>query len=79
MTERREETQIEQAIARLISEGRISRRSFLRRASRGGLVLGSALSLPAILAAVSWVLVDATPHMKYCGIILEEESLVFSL
>src|SRR5438105_662778 len=51
MTERREETQIEQAIARLVSEGRISRRSFLRRASRGGLVLGSALSLPAILAA----------------------------
>src|SRR5438094_490476 len=51
MTERRDETRIEQAIARLVAEGRISRRSFLRRASRGGLVLGSALSLPAILAA----------------------------
>lgn len=51
MTERRDETQIEQAIARLVAEGRISRRSFLRRASRGGIVLGSALSLPAILAA----------------------------
>jgi spermidine/putrescine transport system substrate-binding protein len=51
MTERRDETLIEQTIARLVADGRISRRSFLRRASRGGLVLGSALSLPAILAA----------------------------
>src|SRR5436190_4479942 len=51
MTERGDESRIEQAIARLVAEGRISRRSFLRRASRGGLVLGSALSLPAILAA----------------------------
>jgi len=51
MTERRDETLIEQTITRLVAEGRISRRSFLRRASRGGLVLGSALSLPAILAA----------------------------
>lgn len=51
MTEQRDESQIERTIARLVAEGRVSRRSFLRRAGRGGLWLGGALSLPAILAA----------------------------
>ncbi|MDP9271654.1 MAG: spermidine/putrescine ABC transporter substrate-binding protein [Chloroflexota bacterium] len=51
MSDPRELTQIEQAIERAIAEGRISRRSFLRRAGRGGLWAGGALSLGAILAA----------------------------
>lgn len=51
MSDGREQTEIERAIERAIAEGRISRRSFLRRAGRGGLWIGGALSLPAILAA----------------------------
>ena len=51
MHDGREMTEIERAIERAVSEGRISRRSFLRRAGRGGLWVGGALSLPAILAA----------------------------
>jgi spermidine/putrescine transport system substrate-binding protein len=46
-----ERSQIERAIERAVAEGRISRRSFLRRVGRGGLYVGGALSLPAILAA----------------------------
>ncbi|MDQ2941863.1 MAG: spermidine/putrescine ABC transporter substrate-binding protein [Chloroflexota bacterium] len=42
---------IERAIERALSQGRYSRRGFLRRAGTGALVAGSALSLPAILAA----------------------------
>jgi spermidine/putrescine transport system substrate-binding protein len=44
-------TRLEQAIARAMREERISRRRFLRKAGRGGLYAGGALSLPAILAA----------------------------
>jgi Spermidine/putrescine-binding periplasmic protein len=44
-------TQIERAIERAVANDRLSRRAFLRRAGRGGLIAGSALSLPAILAA----------------------------
>jgi spermidine/putrescine transport system substrate-binding protein len=43
--------EIERAIERAVADGRVSRRSFLRRAGQGGLWLGGALSLPAILAA----------------------------
>jgi spermidine/putrescine transport system substrate-binding protein len=46
-----ERSEIERAIERLVAEDRLSRRSFLRRATRGGLYVGGALSLPAILAA----------------------------
>lgn len=42
---------IERAIERAAANDRLSRRAFLRRAGRGGLLAGSALSLPAILAA----------------------------
>lgn len=44
-------TRLERAIARAWWQERISRRGFLRRAGRGGLYAGGALSLPAILAA----------------------------
>jgi spermidine/putrescine transport system substrate-binding protein len=47
----RDETNIERAIARAFSTGRYSRRSFLRRAGRGVVVAGGALTLPSILAA----------------------------
>jgi spermidine/putrescine transport system substrate-binding protein len=50
MTERRDGTDIERAIRRAFSR-RISRRAFLKRAGRGGLYAGAALSLPSILAA----------------------------
>ncbi len=46
-----ERTEVERAIERMVAEGRLSRRSFLRRVGRGGLWVGGALSLPAILAA----------------------------
>ncbi|HEX5397101.1 MAG TPA: spermidine/putrescine ABC transporter substrate-binding protein [Candidatus Limnocylindria bacterium] len=42
---------IEAAIERAVANDRLSRRAFLRRAGRGGLMAGSVLSLPAILAA----------------------------
>ncbi|MEP6469297.1 MAG: spermidine/putrescine ABC transporter substrate-binding protein [Chloroflexota bacterium] len=44
-------TRLEQAISRALQQDRYSRRSFLRKAGRGGLYAGGALSLPAILAA----------------------------
>jgi spermidine/putrescine transport system substrate-binding protein len=44
-------TRLEQAISRGLQHDRYSRRSFLRKAGRGGLYAGGALSLPAILAA----------------------------
>ena len=48
----RDETQIERAIARAIRpQRRLSRRMFLRQTGRGAVIAGSALSLPAILAA----------------------------
>ena len=48
----RDETRIERAIARAFRpDGRMSRRSFLRQTGRGAVIAGSALTLPAILAA----------------------------
>jgi spermidine/putrescine transport system substrate-binding protein len=44
-------TRLEQAISRALQQDRYSRRNFLRKAGRGGLYAGGALSLPAILAA----------------------------
>ena len=44
-------SQIEIAIENLLRRDPISRRSFMRRAGRGGLAFGAALSLPALLAA----------------------------
>jgi spermidine/putrescine transport system substrate-binding protein len=44
-------TRLELAISRALKEDRYSRRGFLRRAGRGGMYAGAALSLPAILAA----------------------------
>jgi spermidine/putrescine transport system substrate-binding protein len=46
-----EQSSIERAIERALAQGRYSRRGFLRRAGQGALFAGSALSLPAILAA----------------------------
>ncbi|MGH2401355.1 MAG: extracellular solute-binding protein, partial [Candidatus Limnocylindria bacterium] len=51
MDDRSRDSQIERAIARAFTGGRYSRRTFLRRAGKGAVVAGSALSLPAILAA----------------------------
>ena len=42
---------IELAIERALRQDRISRRSFLGRAGKGGLALGAMLSLPALIAA----------------------------
>jgi spermidine/putrescine transport system substrate-binding protein len=48
----RDESQIERAIARAFEpRRRMSRRMFLRQTGRGAVIAGSALSLPAILAA----------------------------
>jgi spermidine/putrescine transport system substrate-binding protein len=47
----RDNRDIERAIARVFSGGRYSRRIFLRRAGKGIVVAGSALSLQSILAA----------------------------
>jgi spermidine/putrescine transport system substrate-binding protein len=46
-----ERTRLERAIARALRQDRMSRRGFLRKAGRGGIYAGGALSLPAILAA----------------------------
>jgi spermidine/putrescine transport system substrate-binding protein len=47
-----DETQLERAIARAFRpQRRMSRRMFLRQTGRGAIVAGSALSIPAILAA----------------------------
>jgi spermidine/putrescine-binding protein len=46
-----QQTAIEAAIARMVANGRLSRRDFLRRAGQGGAYLGGALSISAILAA----------------------------
>ena len=48
----RDETRIERAVARAFRpQRRLSRRMFLRQTGRGAVIAGSALSLPAILAA----------------------------
>lgn len=44
-------SQIEIAIEHLLRRDPISRRTFMRRAGRGGLAFGAALSLPSLLAA----------------------------
>jgi len=44
-------SRIEMAILQAMRHDRISRRSFLGRAGRGGIALGAALSLPALIAA----------------------------
>lgn len=44
-------SQIDIAIERLLRRDSISRRTFMRRAGRGGVVLGAALSLPSLLGA----------------------------
>ncbi len=46
-----DDSKIERAIASAFNGGRYSRRIFLRRAGKGVVVAGSALSIPAILAA----------------------------
>ena len=46
-----QQSAIEAAIARMVANGRVSRRDFLRRAGQGGAYLGGALSISAILAA----------------------------
>jgi len=51
MSDREELSQIERAVERLMRGDPISRRTFLRRTGRGGLALGAAMTLPAILAA----------------------------
>ncbi len=48
---RDQQSHIERAIERAIANDRLSRRAFLRRTGRAGLIAGSALSIPAILAA----------------------------
>jgi spermidine/putrescine transport system substrate-binding protein len=51
MSDQSRDSQIERAIARAFNGGRYSRRAFLRRAGKGAVVAGSALTLPSILAA----------------------------
>jgi spermidine/putrescine transport system substrate-binding protein len=51
MTDQSQESQIERAIARAFTGKRHSRRVFLRRAGKGVVVAGSALTLQSILAA----------------------------
>lgn len=51
MSDHDERSQIERTVERLMRGDAISRRTFLRRTGRGGLALGAAMTLPAILAA----------------------------
>lgn len=51
MSDREPRTQIELAIDNLMRRDLISRRTFMRRAGRGGLAFGAALTLPSLLAA----------------------------
>jgi spermidine/putrescine transport system substrate-binding protein len=44
-------TRLELAIERAMRQDRVTRRTFLGRAGRGGIALGAALSLPALIAA----------------------------
>jgi spermidine/putrescine transport system substrate-binding protein len=46
-----QQTAIEAAIARMVANGRLSRRDFLKRAGQGGAYVGGALSISALLAA----------------------------
>ena len=51
MSDQEPRTQIELAIDNLMRRELISRRTFMRRAGRGGLAFGAALTLPSLLAA----------------------------
>jgi spermidine/putrescine transport system substrate-binding protein len=51
MSDLERRSQIDIAIENLLRRDPISRRTFMRRAGRGGLAFGAALSLPALLAA----------------------------
>lgn len=51
MSDQEPRTQIELAIDNLMRRDLISRRTFMRRAGRGGLAFGAALTLPSLLAA----------------------------
>ena len=46
-------SRIELAIERAMRQDRISRRSFLGRAGRGGVALGAMMTLPGLIAACS--------------------------
>jgi spermidine/putrescine transport system substrate-binding protein len=61
-----ERTRLERAISRALQQDRYSRRSFLRRAGRGGMYAGAALSLPAILAACG-IAPSASPSSSGAG------------
>lgn len=51
MSDQDRRSQIEIAIDQLMRRDLISRRTFMRRAGRGGVALGAAMTLPALLAA----------------------------
>lgn len=51
MSDQEPRTQIEHAIDKMMRRDLISRRTFMRRAGRGGLAFGAALTLPSLLAA----------------------------
>ena len=51
MSDLESRSQIDIAIERMLRRDPISRRTFMRRAGRGGLAFGAALSLPSLLAA----------------------------
>jgi len=51
MSDQESRSQIELAIDNLMRRDLISRRTFMRRAGRGGLAFGAALTLPSLLAA----------------------------
>jgi len=51
MSDQESRSQIELAIDNLMRRDLISRRTFMRRAGRGGIAFGAALTLPALLAA----------------------------
>ena len=51
MSDQESRTQIELAIDNLMRRDLITRRTFMRRAGRGGLAFGAALTLPSLLAA----------------------------
>ena len=51
MRDPEEQSEIEQAVERMMWHDLISRRTFMRRTGRGGLALGAMLTLPSLLAA----------------------------
>jgi spermidine/putrescine transport system substrate-binding protein len=65
MSDQEPRNQIETAIDHLMRRDLISRRTFMRRAGRGGLAFGAALTLPSLLAAC------ATPGSSQSGATLK--------